>query len=650
MRRAPTLFLLAAFAAAGACGRPENAARAKVESAAPVVASPSGHGRLEHGTAPLAEDRRRDPFTYANYDAVRVTGLALDIAVLFDERVLDGTATLTIARLDPAAASLVLDTNDLDIRSVEASIGDGWSPAPFTLGPDDPVLGSKLEISLPEGASAVRIAYRTSPGAEALQWVAPEQTAGKVRPFMYSQNQSINARSMAPVQDTPAVRMTYSAIVRTPTDLRAVMSAESDMGPADGDYSFRMPQPVPAYLLAIAAGDIAFRPLSDTIGVYAEPSVVEAAAAEFAETPEMEHVASSLYGPYRWGRYDLLILPPSFPFGGMENPRLSFMTPTLIAGDKSLTGVVAHELAHSWSGNLVTNATWSDAWLNEGVTSYVENRVIEAVYGRDRALMEQALSLAGLKEEIAGQKKPELTQLRLPMALDHPDDAFSDVAYVKGEFFLRFLEERYGREAFDAFLKSWFETYAFKAATTDDFRAFLEERLVKANAEAVSEAELDAWLNSPGLPASTPAPKSAAFDKVDAARNAWFDGAAPASSIEPAAWTTQEWLHFINGLPADATAERLKELDLAFDLTGSRNAEIAFAWQMKAIAAGYAPAMQAVESFLTRVGRGKFIYPLYRALKEKGELATAERIFEKARGGYHPIAQRRVAEILQAQN
>jgi hypothetical protein len=411
-----------------------------------------------------------------------------------------------------------------------------------------------------------------------------------------------------------------------------------------------MPQPIPAYLLAIAAGDIAFRALSDTIGVYAEPSVVEAAAAEFSDTPEMERVASSLYGPYKWGRYDLLILPPSFPFGGMENPRLSFMTPTLIAGDKSLTGVVAHELAHSWSGNLVTNATWSDAWLNEGLTSYVENRVMEAVYGRDRAVMEQALSLASLKEEIADQKNPALTQLRLPMALDHPDDAFSDVAYVKGEFFLRFLEERYRRAAFDPFLKSWFETYAFKAATTDDFRAFLEERLVKAKPEAVSEAELNEWLNAPGLPASTPAPKSGAFEKVDDARKAWFEGAAPAASIEPAAWTTQEWLHFINGLPADATAERLKELDLAFDLTGSRNAEIAFAWQMKAIAAGYAPAMPAVENFLTRVGRGKFIYPLYRALKEKGELATAERIFEKARGGYHPIAQRRVSEILQAQN
>ncbi|MFN3960309.1 MAG: M1 family aminopeptidase/hydrolase [Parvularculaceae bacterium] len=474
-----TAFPLLALLALAACGKKDEGA----PSASPAAAQPSVQ---DAAGAAAAEDRRRDPFTYANYDAVRVTDLALEATVLFNEKTLDAVATLTVERVDPAATTLVLDANDLDIRRVEAGDGEPFAPATYRLGPDDPVLGSKLAVDLPAGATKVRIAYRTSPGAEALQWLAPEQTAGKKRPFMYSQNQSINARSMAPVQDTPAVRMTWSAVIRTPADLRAVMSAENDMGPTDGEYAFRMPQPVPAYLLAIAAGDIAFKPLSETIGVYAEPSVVEAAAAEFADTPAMEKTASSLYGPYRWGRYDLLILPPSFPFGGMENPRLSFMTPTLLAGDKSLTGVVAHELAHSWSGNLVTNATWSDAWLNEGVTSYVENRLMEAVYGTGRAVMEQSLSLKSLQEEIAGQTKPELTRLRLPMKLDHPDDAFSDIAYVKGEFFLRFLEERYGRAAFDPFLKDWFETYAFKAATTDDFRAFLLERLVAANPGAVS--------------------------------------------------------------------------------------------------------------------------------------------------------------------
>ncbi len=636
LRPALVLFVLAA----SACGKREAA----------TAPTPSPADPIEAVAAEPVENRRRDPFTYANYDAVRVSDLALEASVLFDEKVLDAVATLTIDRVDAAAATLVLDTNDLDIALVEAGDGETFAPAAHTLGSDDPVLGSKLTIELPEGATKVRIAYRTSQGAEALQWLTPEQTSGKKRPFMYSQNQSINARSMAPVQDTPAVRMTWSAIIRTPTDLRAVMSAENDVGPTDGEYAFRMPQPVPAYLLAIAAGDIVFKPLSETIGVYAEPSVVDAAAAEFADTPAMERVASSLYGPYQWGRYDLLILPPSFPFGGMENPRLSFMTPTLIAGDKSLTGVVAHELAHSWSGNLVTNATWSDAWLNEGVTSYVENRLMEAVYGRDRALMEQALSLEDLKAEIADIEEPALTRLRLPMALDHPDDAFSDVAYVKGQFFLHFLEQRYGRGAFDAFLKRWFETQAFKAATTDDFRAFLVDTLVSADPNAASLDEIDEWIDGEGIPATLTAPKAEAFEKVDAARADWLQSTAQASSMANAGWTVQEWLRFINGLPADVPAGRLQELDLAFDLTNSANAEIAFAWYMKAIPAGYAPALPAAGNFLTRVGRGKFLYPLYRAMKENGNLAGAERIFEKARPLYHPIAQRRVADILQAQN
>jgi leukotriene-A4 hydrolase len=641
----PTLSMLAAAAVLVGCGKnepPKSPAPAPASVATALPAAPAAETPLEN--------RRADPFTYANYDAVRVRDLALEATVLFSESALDAVATLTIERLDPAAASLVLDTNDLDISLVEAGDGETYAPAEYALGPDHPILGSKLTIDLPAGATRVRIAYRTHPGAEALQWLTPEQTSGKKRPFMYSQNQSINARSMAPVQDTPAVRMTWSAIIRTPKDLRAVMSAENDTGPTDGEYAFRMPQPVPAYLLAIAAGDIAFKPLSETMGVYAEPSVVAAAAAEFSDTPAMEETASSLYGPYRWGRYDLLILPPSFPFGGMENPRLSFMTPTLIAGDKSLTGVVAHELAHSWSGNLVTNATWSDAWLNEGVTSYVENRLMEAVYGRDRALMEQALSLEDLKAEVAELDDAKLTKLRLPMALDHPDDAFSDVAYVKGQFFLHFLEARYGRAAFDRFLKAWFEEHAFKAATTDDFRDFLAARLVAENPDAASLAEIDEWIDGTGLPTTLTAPKSEAFEKIDGARQKWLEGAAPASSVDTSTWTAQEWLHFINGLPNDFSPSRLQELDLAFNLTNSGNAEIAFAWLMKGVGAGYAPALPAAENFLTRIGRGKFIYPLYRKLKEKGELAYAERVFEKARVLYHPIAQRRVAEILQAQN
>lgn len=636
--------LVVLMLAPSACGKKDQkSAAAPMPPAASEPLAPSEAAE----TAPPASD----PFTYANYEEVRVTDLTLDIDVLFDAKAIDGVAILSFERLNSAANTLVLDTDDLEIKSVEAGDGTLWSAAKFTLGPDDENLGSRFAIDLPADATKVRIAYRTSPGAAGLQWLAPEQTAGRKHPFMYSQNQAINARSMAPVQDTPAVRMTYSATVRTPPDLLAVMSAEQDKGPRDGDYHFSMPQPVPSYLLAIAVGDIDFRPVSETIGVYAEPEIVDAAAREFADTPKMEVATSALYGPYRWGRYDLLVLPPSFPFGGMENPRLSFMTPTLIAGDKSLVGTVAHELAHSWSGNLVTNATWSDAWLNEGVTSYVENRVMEGVFGKDRATMEQSLSLDDLKTEIAALDRPELSRLQLPSDLDHPDDAFSDVAYVKGQFFLHFLEQRYGREDFDNFLRSWFDSYAFKAATTEDFRQFLLNELAAKHPDAATVAEISEWIDGEGIPQTLVAPASPAFDRVEEQQAEWMSGPATATAaISAGGWTTQEWLHFINALPDDIDGARMSELDNAFSLTQSANAEIAFAWYMKSLKAKYAPATPAIEAFLGRVGRGKFLYPLYEELVKGGERAIAERTFEKSRALYHPIAQRRVAEILQAQN
>jgi len=587
-----------------------------------------------------------DKFTYANYDEVQATNVDLDLTVDFDSKTLEGTATLDLKRIKPDAARVILDTNDLEISSVEVQGRGGWAATDFTLGEDDEILGSKLEIALPKGADRVRIAYRTSPGAEGLQWLSPEQTDGKRYPYMFSQNQAINARSMAPLQDTPAVRLTYSATLRTPPELLAVMSAEQDEGPRDGEYSFEMPQPIPSYLIAVAVGDFQFKAINDRIGVYTEQALLDAAVEEFSETPRMEDANAALYGPYRWGRYDMLVLPASFPFGGMENPRLTFLTPTLIAGDKSLTNTVAHELAHSWSGNLVTNATWRDAWLNEGFTTYVENRVMEALYGTERAAMEQALGLADLKNAVDEADRPALTQLKLPEDLQHPDDAFSNVAYEKGAFFLRFLEQRFGRETFDAFLKGYFEHFAFKAIMTEDFLAYFEEHLHSANPEAVTKAEIDEWIYGQGLPSTLAAPVSDAFDKVAAEQARWLSGETGADDIPTAEWSTHEWLHFINTLPEAVTLDQLAALDAAFDFSASQNAEIAFAWYMKAVAAGYEPAMPQLESFLMRVGRGKFIYRLYGALKENGRTAFAERVYAAARPGYHPIAQRRIDEIL----
>jgi aminopeptidase N len=592
-------------------------------------------------------DDRTDKFTYANYAEVRISHVALDFDVLFEEKVLDGTATLDLEYVDDGARRLILDTDDLLIKSVEARAGDVWTPAIINLGPDDPVMGSRLEIALPDGAEQVRIAYRTSPEAAGLQWLSPEQTAGKQHPFVYSQNQAINARSMVPLQDTPAVRFTYTATVRTPKELFAVMSAAQDAdGVRDGDYYFEMPQPIPSYLIAIAVGDIDFQPISEKIGVYSEDYILSDAAREFEDAPRMVEANESLYGPYRWDRYDMLVLPPSFPIGGMENPRLTFLTPTVIAGDKSLTNVVAHELAHSWSGNLVTNATWRDIWLNEGVTSYVENRVIEALYGEERAVMERALDLENLKRDIAEATRPEFTQLKLPADIKDTEEAFSQVAYVKGAFFLKFLENRYGRAAFDAFLKSYFDHFAFKPTTTEDFLAYLKENLATDQPDAVTAAELHLWLYEPGLPETAEAPASDAFEKISATQAAWLAGNLPVSDIDTAAWTTHEWLHFLNSLPGEIAVDRLAALDAAFQLSKSRNAEIAYAWFMKAIKAGYEPAFPEIRAFLMRVGRGKFIFRLYGALAESGRKIWALDVYNAARAGYHPISQKRIDEIL----
>lgn len=629
--------LMIALAALAACGRKDKAAEAS-----PAAAAAEAPAAVQLRSFNLAA--QKDQFSYANVDEVRTTHVDLNLSVDFATKTLDGTATLDIERVKPEADTLILDTDDLAVRSVEARAGGAWAPAPFVLGADDPSLGAPLQIALPAGADAVRVFYRTDPGAQGLQWLDKEQTAGKRHPFMYSQNQAIHARSMAPLQDTPQIRITYTAGIKAPEPLVAVMSAIRHE-PESGIQSFRMDQPIPSYLIALAVGYIAFKAIDDQVGVWTEPEMLEAAVAEFSETPQMIVANSALYGPYRWERYDMLVLPPSFPFGGMENPRLTFLTPTAIAGDKSLTSLIAHELAHSWSGNLVTNATWRDSWLNEGVTSYVENRVVEAVYGPERAAMERALDVETLKTTIADADRPELTQLKLPADLKDPDEGFSQVAYVKGAFFLKFLEERFGRDAFDPFLKSYFDKYAFKSVTTEDFLGELNA-LRSTQPDAVLDSEIDEWINGRGMPSTLPLPQSDAFERLAAAQAKWVAGTIQPAALPSAQWTTQEWLRFINTLPDDIPAQRLGELDAAFALSTAGNAEIAAAWYLKAVRAGYEPALPEIEKFLARVGRGKFIYRLYEALDETGRGDIARAVYAQARPTYHPIAQKRIDAIL----
>ena len=598
-----------------------------------------------------AAEKIVDEHSFAQPDKVRTTDLALDLAVDFDKKTISGTATYTLDWVDKAATQLVLDTRDLTIAKAEGLGADGqWSPLTFALSDKDKVLGSALTIEAPTRPAKVRVSYTTSPDASGLQWLAPSMTEGGKQPFMFSQSQQIHARSWVPLQDTPQIRFTYSAHVTAPADAMVLMSADNDpKAPRDGDYTFKMPQKIPSYLLAIAAGDLVFKPISERSGVWAEPSMVDKATAEFEDTEKMIGAAEGLYGPYRWGRYDLLVLPPSFPYGGMENPRLTFATPTVIVGDKSLVSLVAHELAHSWSGNLVTFATDKDAWLNEGTTTYVQSRITEALYGKDMADMEEVIDRDELKNEFK-TLDPKLQRLSLkPGTLADPDDQSSATVYTKGAWFLQFLEKRFGREVFDPWLKGYFDHFAFQSITTQQFREYLKANLIDKHPNVVTMQEVDQWLYEPGIPGNAPQVESGKFSTVNAARIAWQgSGQLPDKSIT-GAWSTQEWVHFIEGMPETLKAEQLAQLDAAYHFTGTPNGEIAMRWYPLAERSGYAAAREEMGKFLERVGRRKLILPIYKALvATPGGLAFAEQVFAKAKPATHPITAGSVEAILAA--
>ncbi len=595
----------------------------------------------------------RDPHSFARPDEVVVTHLHLDLAVSFERRQLSGSATLTIDN-KTGAPQLLLDTRDLEIESV--TLLPENTTTKWSLADPVPLVGQKLSVDIAPATKQVVIRYATKPSAAALQWLEPAQTAGKKHPFLFTQSQAILARTWVPCQDGPGVRMTYSARITVPPGLLALMSASNPTTPsADGVYVFRMEQPIPSYLLALAVGDIAFKPIGDRSGVYAEPSVVEKAAWELAGTEQMIEAAERLYGPYRWDRYDIIVLPPSFPFGGMENPRLTFATPTILAGDRSLVSLVAHELAHSWSGNLVTNATWNDFWLNEGFTTYFENRIMEEVEGRPYSEMLAALSLQDLRATVADLgATSDMTKLKLDLAGRDPDDGVSDIAYNKGALFLRHLEEKVDREVWDQFLRGWFDEHAFQSATTEEFITYLQRKLIKGNQAFEKELDLQAWIFEPGLPKSLPEIRSEEFAKVDEGVEQWkrgvkeeWSGGVLRKNLSASGWTTHHWLHFLKALPEKLTVAQMRVLDEAFGFTKSGNSEIQALWLQKAIASDYRAADAALEKFLTGQGRRKFLKPLYAELAKTPEgLARAKAIYAKARPMYHSVSTNTIDGIV----
>ena len=605
-------------------------------------------------------DPARDYFTFSNTEQFVTRHIALDLDVDFAGEVLRGSVVLDMIVLDPAADQIILDTRDISVASVVFNGADGATEvATFEWGESDDVLGTPLIISVPASISGgseqtLRIDYQTSPNASALQWLPAELTTGGKHPMMFSQSQSIHARSWVPLQDTPAVRITYEAVIRTPTDLLAVMSANNDpLTPRRGEYHFDMPQPIPAYLLAIAVGNFYFAPLGEDTGVYTEPELLDASVYEFANTQDMLDVAEERFGPYQWGRYDLLVLPPSFPFGGMENPRLSFITPSLLAGDRSLVSVIAHELAHSWSGNLVTNATWRDGWLNEGMTSYLESRLMEIIYDKDRVDEERVLAYQELLLDF--ESVPVLRQGLAPRVdSGDADSVQGTIHYHKGQLFLQYLEYGFGRDAFDPFILEYFNHFAFQTLTTEEFLDYLDENLLQVHEGVISRAQAEVWMYQPGLPDDAPVPSSTTLNSAAALAEAWANGEATLGDVPLAEWSPQALIHFINSMPADLSDEKLAALDAGLGLSTTRNAEIARTWFIQVATRRYEPAYEKLEAHVNSHGRARLITPIYGALAANGQDAElANSMFQKARSAYHPLTigyiERALKRVAQAQ-
>lgn len=584
-------------------------------------------------------DINHDYFSFANTDQFVTEHLQLNLTVDFELKELRGLAILTMRQLDATATDIILDTRDLHIDRI---LVDG-NEAAFEYTQRDPILGQALKITLPEGLQeqqtlSVKIHYKTDPGASALQWLPKELTAGGEHPFMFSQSQSIHARSWVPLQDTPSVRITYDATIHTPARLLAVMSADNDpLTARSGEYHFNMPQPIPSYLLAIAVGNIYFAPIGEVTGIYAEPEMLDASTYEFASTQQMLDTAAAMYGPYQWGRYDLLILPPSFPFGGMENPRLSFITPSVLAGDQSLVSLIAHELAHSWSGNMVSNKTWRDIWLNEGITSYLDARLMEVLFGVDKANEERVLSyrelLRGL-EEIS----PAMQALAPREHLADPDESQGSLHYQKGQLFMQHMENIFGRETFDPFLTGYFNHFAFQSISSEQFLDYLDQNLLSKYAGKFDRGQAEEWLYQPGLPEGAPVPQSETLEQAERLAGSWAAGEVGVENIPLQEWSPHAAVHFINNLPLDLTGAQLAELDNSFGFSQTRNAEIGRAWFIQVAARRHLPAYEAMEAHLNRYGRTRLIYPVYMALAENGEDADlAKKMFDQARNRYHPL-------------
>ncbi|XP_049817242.1 leukotriene A-4 hydrolase isoform X2 [Aethina tumida] len=565
-----------------------------------------------------------DPSSFSRPEIAVVTNIFLNLNVNFDKKILSGNVHLSGKKVQDNATELVLDILKLNINSIY----DVDTNKQLNYSISDPIieeLGSKLTVELPEGKIefTIGIDYETSPDATGLQWLEPSATAGKKHPYLFSQFQPTHARSVLPCQDTPAVKVKYTATISAPSEFTVLMSAirgevkELHSGKIS---HFVQNVPLPSYLIAIAVGVLESRKLGPRSHVWAEKEIIEDCAHEFAETEHQLKTAEEICGPYVWGIYDLLVLPPSFPYGGMENPCLTFVTPTLLAGDRSLANVVAHEIAHSWTGNLITNRNFEHFWLNEGFTVFVERKIKGKLESPQSQDFDAYSHVSELEETInlIGKTSP-LTQLVINLKGIHPDDAFSTVPYEKGQTFLRYLEATVGGpEQFEPFLRKYFDTFKYKSIDTDDFKNFFENYF--SSVTNIKDINWNLWLYTPGMPPVIPDYDKtlaiAADDIVDKFINWKDESPIPISEEVKSKLTTGQLIYILGKLSASEAQpiNKLEAFNKLFNLDKVKNSEIKFRWLRICLKAHWEEKVDAVLSWINVVGRMKFVRPLYRDL------------------------------------
>ncbi|XP_061076945.1 aminopeptidase B isoform X1 [Conger conger] len=620
---------------------------------------------------PLLSDSAEDVATSSSFRQFQLPHFHLDLDVDFQQKKLRGTQTLQLKCIQDSQKELLLDIHpSLGVQEVSLSHGKDsseWVKVEF-LTRDFSSYGSTLIVKFlspwkSEDEFRVSIKYEATDGP-GVCWLAPEQTAGKTRPYVFTQGQAVLNRSFFPCFDTPAVKSTYSACVKVPEGFTAVMSANKwDRRKTDNSFLFTMERPIPSYLVALAVGDLVSAEVGPRTRVWTEPCLLQDAKKEYdGVIEEFLTTAENLFGPYVWGRYDVLFMPPSFPFGGMENPCLTFVTPCLLAGDRSLADVIVHEICHSWFGNLVTNANWGDFWLNEGFTMYAQRRVCRELHGEAYTCLEAATGMALLRQHMdnSGEDHP-LNKLRVKIepGVD-PDDTYNETPYEKGFCFVSYLAHLAGSQSrFDAFLKAYVDKFKFCSVIAEDALGFYLEyfpELKKKGVHKIEGLEFEKWLTVPGWPPYLP-DLSAGQDLMEPAeRLASLWGAEPLdlgaiSKADIRPWRTYQTVYFLekitelSPLPGGNMEKLVEQYP---HIVNSSNAELRLRWALIVVKNQYRPGYPHVRTFLRSQGKQKYTLPVYRALQSGSEetRALATEIFSATSQQLHANVRNYVKKIL----